>query len=427
MKKVLVASQVCVFLFCLLFFAFNNCIVLKAQERAESATKSGELTLDVRQKTFDLVWQKVADNFYDPNFKGTDWNAVRTKYLAEAEKTSDTVAFHTILNRMVKEIKESHLSVNYPGDPQTDVGLKSLVWAENKILVKKVDADSPASEANIQAGDQILAVDGLSVEEIYRQSVGKMIFESAELLAQQRPFTVERKLRGVPNSAVTLKIRDRQNKQREVVLKRKTKSTHGKLESTTFRRLTPTIGYIQIPSYWWGDLKETFDKAFHELSGCTSLIVDVRGNSGGQSSLLVYFVGRLMEKDGSLAELIYRDKKKPLAFKGTGEKAFKGKVIVLIDETSASASEIFAGGLRDLGRAEVVGNRSGGAVILSKIEDLPTGGSLLYPIADVYTSKGTRIEGNGVKPDIEIKRTRRSLIENHDIVLEKALAIASKN
>ena len=414
-------------LLCLLLIALNNSPLALAQERAGSAVAASQLSLDVRQKTFDFVWQKVSDNFYDPNFKGTDWDAVRTKYLPEVERTSDSVAFHAMLKRMLNEIKESHLSIQPPSSPQTGVGIDRLAWVEGKILVKKVEADSPAGRANIQVGDEITAVDGLSVEEIYRQSVHVMSFESRELRAQQRPIGVERKLRGAPDATVTLQIRDRRNQRRELTLKREAKITHGKLEPATFRKLTPAVGYIRIPSYWMGPLKETFDKAFREFSDCKSLIVDVRGNSGGELPLLLDLVGRLMGGDGSLGKLVYRQKEEPLTFKGAGEKAFKGKVVVLIDERSASASEVFAGGLKELGRATVVGNRSGGAVILSLIEPLPTGGSILYPIADVYTSSGYRIEGNGVIPDVEVKKTRRALIEGRDDAMEKALAIASKN
>ena len=411
----------------LLFFAVSPALPVSAQERPEPSGGASQLSLEVRRRTFDLVWQKISDSFYDPAFKGTDWHAVRAKYLPEVASTSDSAAFHGMLNRMLDEIKESHLSVNLPASPQTGVGLDRLAWAEGKILVAKVEADSPAGKAGIRIGDEVVAVDGSSAEEIYRRAAHDMTFASPELRAQQRPLTVERKLRGAPGSTVKLQIRAPRKGLRELTLSRSVIVTHDKIEPASFRTLTPGVGYIRIPSYWTGNLRETFDEALQQLSDCTGLIVDVRGNSGGQAALTAYLAGKLMEDDGVLGIFIYRHKREPLAFRGSGEKAFKGKVVVLVDEHSASASELFAGGLQDLGRAKVIGNRSGGAVIASLIEPLPTGGSLLYPIADVLTPGGRRLEGVGVRPDVEVKRTRRGLIEGRDVALEKAVAVASVN
>lgn len=419
-------------LFCPLFaVAITHSFAQKASD-AVLADITKPLSLDVRQRTFEFVWKKIADTFYDPDFKGVNWNHVREKYLPEVEKTADSDEFHAVLNWMVKELKDSHLSVIPPPKikgaqhsvSQASIGV-DLTWIEKQILVTEIEPESPAARAGMKIGDSIRSVDGVSVERIFQEFARANSHNTAGLLAQQRAIAIRRWLNGAPNSVVKLSYRDGQNKTREVVLERAVSKTHGAIKPIVRRRLNDGSGYIKIPIFA-GKFVEQLNEAFRELASSKSLIIDLRGNPGGAAQFISNLAGRLMERDGSLGESRYRNKKESLTYKGTGSDAYKGAVVVLIDEKSASASEVFAGALQDLGRGKVVGTRSGGAVSLSLFETLPTGGSLLYPIAEFFTPKGKRLEGHGVKPDAEVERTRRALIENRDLVLEKALALASK-
>jgi len=100
-------------------------------------------------------------------------------------------------------------------------------------------------------------------------------------------------------------------------------------------------------------------------------------------------------------------------------------VVILIDGGSASTSEIFAGGLQDVGRAIVVGERSMGAALPSIISKLPSGALFQYAMADFKTASGTLIEGRGVKPDVEVKLTRAALLKGRDPQLDAAIALIS--
>lgn len=93
----------------------------------------------------------------------------------------------------------------------------------------------------------------------------------------------------------------------------------------------------------------------------------------------------------------------------------------MIDGGSASTSEIFAGGMQELGRAVIIGERSLGAALPSTFQKLPTGALFQYAIADFKTPKGILIEGRGVIPDIEVKWNRASLLTGRDIQLESAI------
>jgi carboxyl-terminal processing protease len=100
---------------------------------------------------------------------------------------------------------------------------------------------------------------------------------------------------------------------------------------------------------------------------------------------------------------------------------FRGPVAILMDGTSASTSEIFAGGLKDLGRARIFGTRSAAAALPSIIEKLPNGDGFQYAMANYISQGGKALEGNGVIPDEEVKLTREALLAGRDSVVDAAI------
>jgi carboxyl-terminal processing protease len=101
---------------------------------------------------------------------------------------------------------------------------------------------------------------------------------------------------------------------------------------------------------------------------------------------------------------------------------FAGPVAVLVDALSASTSEIFAGGLKDLGRARVFGTRTAAAALPSAFERLPNGDGFQYAVANYISQGGQPLEGLGVTPDVEVALTRDALLAGHDAVIEAALS-----
>jgi len=100
---------------------------------------------------------------------------------------------------------------------------------------------------------------------------------------------------------------------------------------------------------------------------------------------------------------------------------FTGPVAVLVDGSSASTSEIFAGGLQDLGRARVFGTHTAAAALPSVFERLPNGDGFQYATANYISKGGKPLEGLGVTPDVEVKVSRQTLLAGHDPVVEAAL------
>jgi len=101
--------------------------------------------------------------------------------------------------------------------------------------------------------------------------------------------------------------------------------------------------------------------------------------------------------------------------------AYDGPVAVLVDGSSASTSEIFAGGLKDLHRARIFGTRTAAAALPSVITRLPNGDGFQYAVANYISTGGQALEANGVVPDVEVRLTREALLAGHDAVVDAAL------
>src|SRR5262249_51974055 len=185
------------------------------------------------------------------------------------------------------------------------------------------------------------------------------------------------------------------------------------------KTLPDGIGYIRFNIFVIPQM-EKIRSAIRSLADASGLIIDLRGNPGGIGGMAVGLAGMLSSKETSLGILRMRDGSTGFAV-FPQKNAYVGPVAVLIDGSSASTSEVFAGGMQEAGRAIVVGERSAGAALPSVLQKLPTGALFQYAIADFKTPKGVLIEGRGVKPDIEVRLTRGSLLENRDVQLEAAV------
>jgi carboxyl-terminal processing protease len=183
------------------------------------------------------------------------------------------------------------------------------------------------------------------------------------------------------------------------------------------------IGVLAF-NIWMLPMVKRVEAAMADLrkQGMTSLVLDLRGNPGGVGAMSVPVARLLLDKPGSLGTLRFRDFEQEFNVEASDD-PFTGPVAVLVDEGTASTSEIFAAGLRDLGRVTVVGGRaSAGAALPSVIEELTGGAVLQYVVGDYSSPKGTIVEGIGVVPDLLVPETRADFAAGRDPVLEAAIA-----
>lgn len=162
---------------------------------------------------------------------------------------------------------------------------------------------------------------------------------------------------------------------------------------------------------------ETAMKNFHDAPG---VILDLRGNPGGIGIMAMGIAGFFIDKPGQkLGEMRMRDTTLSFVISPRPE-TYAGPLAVLVDQGSASTSEILAGGLQDLGRARIFGVRTMGAALPSDIIRLPNGDGFQYAQAS-YTSVGGKVlEGAGVTPDVVVEQTSEATEAGRDLTLEAA-------
>jgi carboxyl-terminal processing protease len=186
-----------------------------------------------------------------------------------------------------------------------------------------------------------------------------------------------------------------------------------KIENTGFIRLTE---FLDLPR-----VIPAFGKAIQDCAKCEGLIIDLRGNPGGIGGMAMGMAGWLTERqDQQLGTMYMRGATLKFLINPRAD-AYTGPVAILVDGTSASTSEILAGGLQDLHRARIFGTRTAGAALPSVITRLPNGDGFQYAVANYISEGGLPLEGNGVTPDVEVRLTRASLLAERDAVADAAL------
>jgi carboxyl-terminal processing protease len=153
------------------------------------------------------------------------------------------------------------------------------------------------------------------------------------------------------------------------------------------------------------------------MGNVPGIVFDLRGNSGGE----IEGMPDLFLKERALLFLSRSRNGETKIFFDPANDVFEGPLVLLIDQLSGSASELFAGCLQAIGRAVVVGERSPGAVVESDMMVLPNGAIFMYPVAQLATPDGTVLEGHGVVPNIEVGLDREMLLKGIDSQLQSAI------
>ncbi len=251
-------------------------------------------------------------------------------------------------------------------------------FKDNKVTVVSVMEGTPGESAGIQAGDEILAVDGVSVQEM-------------------QPEIVAMKIRGDVGSNVVLTIHRDGEPDKDYTVTRNVIQVH----TAAGKILPDDIGYIRIASFSEKTGQE-FRDAYGQLEeqGMKGLIIDLRENPGGLVTSCVEIANMVVPK-GEIVSVVQKDGTKEDHTSSLEESKYP--IVVLIDGNSASASEILAGALQDTQAAVLVGTKSYGKGSVQVVMPLYEGDALKLTIAKYYTPSGRSIDGIGIEPDVEVE------------------------
>ena len=391
-----------------------------------------------RIASFEKVWNTINDRHYDPTFGGVDWNAVKIKYEPLAKKASTDDELHGILRQMLGELKLSHFGI-FPRrltaeqvNNETGYSGIDIIMLDGEPVVNRIASGSAGESAGIKPGYLLRSIGGESVSDILKEFSktleGRNLSEATKKIYIERHL--EAKLNGKPGSLAEAEFVDGSNTVRSY-----------KFESQKFlgqmsqpfgnfpaqrvhfdsKKLGNDIGYIRF-NMWIMPQISKLRAAVREHIDSKGLIIDLRGNPGGIGGMAPGLAGMMITKEASLGTM--RTRQGTTSFMAfPQENAFAGKVVILIDYGSGSTSEVFAGGMQDIGRAIIVGETSVGGVLPSVFDTLPTGAIFQYAVSDYRTPNNVLLEGRGVIPDIAVKQTRKALLTGADDQLDAAIKI----
>lgn len=282
-------------------------------------------------------------------------------------------------------------------------GIGAAVTKEDGfIMIESPLKESPAIKAGLVAKDKIIAINGDSTE-------GLSVTEAVM------------KIRGKKGTTVTLTIyRDEVEEPFDVTIVR----DQIKLESVKYEKIDDNLGYIAINQFSDDTLKEFYQASLDALlDDSKGIILDLRFNGGGYlqiaKNLISYFIGP------NKTALQVVDANQNAEAQLTNNKAiFKDiPLVILVNQGSASASEIVAGTLQDYNKAILVGNQTYGKGSIQQLLNFENGSSLKLTIAKWLTANGRDINKIGIKPDFEVSITETDILNNFDSQLEKAKEI----
>ena len=284
----------------------------------------------------------------------------------------------------------------------TGIGIYMVADEENgKIIVVQPIPDSPAEKAGIKPGDAIINVDGkdYSYEDFY---------------------TIADHIKGEEGTKVNLII-ERDGKEISFEI------TRAKIEinSVLSKLLDNNIGYVKLPSFDSESSKKFKEKVDALIKdGAKSLILDLRNDGGGIVSECTEIADLFLDKD--LTIMTTKDNKKNEEISKTkNKKEYDMPMVILVNENTASASEILTAALKDNNRAKVIGTKTYGKGVIQSVITLSDGSGLKITTAEYFTPNGTEINKKGITPDIEIKlpdtvKSVYSAEEKEDTQLQKA-------
>ncbi len=251
---------------------------------------------------------------------------------------------------------------------------------------------SSAEEAGVEAGWQILGVDGKTAENI-------SLYKALSYV------------RGEIGTAVTIKFLTNAHQELTLTLTR----CKIDIETVSHQMLTDTknpIGYISINNFATTTGKE-LTTAINDLKnqGADRLILDLRDNGGGVLEGALEVASCFLDKGKTILTIEPRDTSKKEVYTSTG-KIFDGDLLVLVNEYSASASEVVTGALKDNGRAEIMGIKTYGKGTVQTLYNLPLyGGVFKFTTAHYLTPNGTDINKVGIEPDIKVPNSEYQLMD----------------
>jgi carboxyl-terminal processing protease len=388
-----------------------------------------------RLAVFDRVWSQVGAHYYDPGMNGVDWDAARARHRPAAAAASDDRSLHAVVRAMLGELRDAHTRLLSPEQARdrgrersTGAGLV-LFEVEGRPIVFAVRPGSPAAAAGLTPGMAVLTVNGVPVAEALARAKAEVGPSSSDRAGLVLAWL--RLIAGPPDEPLRLDLANADGTApRSVALARVPLDSAPRFEA---RILPSNMLHVRFDTFR-APVARLFRAALREHSEASGLILDLRSNTGGDGREGARVVAPLLDAPTLIARLATRTGRAPSALLGlvklplrlsageAGARLFAGPVVILVNQGTASTSEVIAASLQERGRARIVGTRSCGCALgVLRYRRLATGAALAISEIGLVSGLGRRIEGEGVVPDVPVELTLADLAAGRDRVLEAAV------
>lgn len=340
----------------------------------------------------------IEQNYFKPVQGSLLQNASVDGMISALKKRYDDKFSHYFDPKELRQFDQSN-SGQFSGVGLTVTGVKQ------GLRVSTVLPDSPAKSAGLEPNDVIVAVDGKSIATV------------PEEVAVSR-------IKGPPGTPVTLTVRSGGNgKPHEVHLKRA--SVKLPVAQGHIAHAGPTkVGYVRFATFSsgsHGELAQAIERL--DQKGAKGLVLDLRGNPGGQLNEAVLAASLFLKKGQRVVSTRSRTQGSRV-YDAVGDQLPKMPIVVLIDHNSASAAEILASALAEHHVATTVGTQSFGKGTFQEVIRLNGGGALDLTVGRYFTADGTSLLGKGITPDVKVQNKKAT---KQDEQLQKALSVLAEN
>ena len=353
------------------------------------------------KEVIDHVWQIVYRDFLDSSgkFERSNWINLRKEFLAK--KYSDNNEAYDAIRDMLSNLDDPYtrfldpkefnqMRIDTSGE-LTGVGIQIVKDKESDsiIIISPIEG-TPAYEAGIKAKDMILSIDNVSTK-------GLNIEDAVKLIRGRRGTKVKLEILRNGNSFYKSLLRER------IELK----SVTSKINETKDGLL---IGYVRLKQFNANASREMKDTLKDlEIKKVSGYVLDLRSNPGGLLESSIDISRQFIDK-GIIVSTLSKDGLRETK-RGNGKALTKKPLIVLVNEGSASASEIVSGAIRDNNRGKLVGKKTFGKGLVQSMRTLVDGSGLTVTVAKYLTPNGTDINKFGITPDIEVKMNSNPILQ----------------
>ena len=430
----------------------------KAEPSSTAPAKQEARTLseaDARMN-FDVAWRSMSEPGPLSEMSDEDWEELRVEFEPQAAAARNNQELRAVLDAMIQRLGKSHFSIipqtaaEMPSPSSGGAGTLGLQarFLDHQAIITQVESDSAADEAGVRPGWVVRSVDGFELEP-FSKRFGEI--DSASMSGYHRNSALAAMLTGAPGAQSTFEFIDLDGKDRELSLENRTDTAQrikfGNLPPMSVSTTSSILGQEQLAEYgvevdpdytvgllqfsvWMLPIVQPIKEAIDDFRSAEvdAVIIDLRGNPGGVGGLAMGVGGHFTQEPTNLGtmfnefgELNFNTNPQRVSPSGELVEPLEVPLVILVDDMSASTSEIFAGGLQSAKRASIVGRRTPGMALPAVAESLPNGDILYHAIAEFELPDGRSVEGVGISPDLTVSLDQESFASSRDPDIQTAV------